>query len=168
MKVKEIEFDEVVSAEDIQNGNVILCGHRLGLEYVQTFANIIDKYQNRFNYVYFDFFHSISLDLDFTQNITVVDGYKTSCKKDGWEEVEDKGDWFVRMLAVLSVVYRLVILISTRMPRRVDYTRKHLPKKKDYIKLGKISKISKKHIYITNPSRYCKNKGIDKIQYYLF
>ena len=187
MKVKEIEFDEVVSDEDIQNGNVILCGHRLGLEYVQTFANIIDKYQNRFNYVYFDFFHSISLDLDFTQNITVVDGYKSSveiikhiemyCKHsrkakfvfiDGWEEVEDKGDWFVRMLVVLSVVYRLVILISTRMPRRVDYTRKHLPKKKDYIKLGKLSKLSKKHIYITNPSRYCKNKGIDKIQYYLF
>ena len=187
MKVKEIEFDEVVSDEDIQNGNVILCGHRLGLEYVQTFANIIDKHKNRFNYVYFDFFHSISLDLDFTQNITVVDGYKTSaeiikhiemhCKYsrkakfifiDGWEEVEDKRDWFVRMLAVLSVVYRLVILISTRMPRRVDYTRKHLPKKKDYIKLGKLNKLSKKHIYITNPSRYCKNKGMDKIQYYLF
>ena len=47
MKVKEIEFDEVVSDEDIQNGNVILCGHRLGLEYVQTFANIIDKHKNK-------------------------------------------------------------------------------------------------------------------------
>lgn len=87
---------------------------------------------------------------------------------DGWEEVEDKGDWFVRMLVVLSVVYRLVILISTRMPQRVDSARIHLPKKKDYITLGKLNKLSKKHIYITNPSRYCKNKGIDKIQYYLF
>jgi hypothetical protein len=187
MKVKEIEFDEVVSAEDIENGNVIICGHRLGFEHVKTFADIIDKHKNRFNHVYFDFFHSVNLDFDFTRNINIVDGYKSSveiikhiemhCKYsrkakfvfiDGWEEVEDKGDWFVRMLVVLSVVYRLVILISSRMPRRVDSARKHLPKKKVYMRLGKLSKLSKKHIYITNPSKYYKNKGIDKIQYYLF
>lgn len=40
MKVKEIELDEVVSAEDIENGNVIICGHRLGFEHVKTFADI--------------------------------------------------------------------------------------------------------------------------------
>ena len=109
--------------------------------------------------------------MKFTAN-NIIKLFIDAIGQDGFADFYDY-NWQARKKEIqklLKTDYDFDIVNDNNFKRFVDILNDFVDwaKKKDYIKLGKLNKLSKKHIYITNPSRYCKNKGIDKIQYYLF
>ena len=183
----EIEFDNIITDDDVGRGNFVLLGGRPGLEKIITIEKIIKKYHNKYDTLCFDFSYSFVNSINTVQSIQFVRDYTSGVEIikliekfaqdslsakfvfiEEWNLLDSQQEWFVRMLGVLACEYKLVIIMVATLPKRVDERRNHLPIVKDFETLGIVYKLARKHIYTINRACYFKFKGKDKISFYLY
>lgn len=184
MKFIEIDFDEIITKRDLNDGNLILLTSRPAVGKTQTCVNLIKKYKDQ-GYLYFDldsagsdYWLQNNKDLqvckEFMSSLEIIKTIEQKIKSekikfvfiDYWQLVTDREDWFVKKLLSLSWSYKVVFVITSQLSRKVDGRRSHLPNLKDINNIKILGRLARKVIVISRPAMYYGSKEVeDKLHY---
>ena len=184
MMIYKLNFDNIITKEDLNNGNLILFASRPGVGKTQTCIELIKSFKDNYDFIYFDlsvggtnFWQSQSLKIktDYKSSLEIIRSIEKFVKKenakfviiDYWQVVENQGEWFLRKLLEFSWEHKLIIIITSQLERLVEKRKNHLPKFKDFRNVKNIFKFARKIIVIERPAMY----GLDvedELKYYVY
>lgn len=135
-KTQRIDFDEIITAKDIAHGNVILIFGRPAIGKTETCYKICEKYAENYNVLYFSLDGNDlsywnkkgnvkSIVNEFIPSVEIVKSIEKSINADnvklividGWELLEDKGEWFRRKIISFAKTDKAIVLIMANIPR---------------------------------------------------
>ena len=178
-----LELNQIVTKQDINDGSLIMISSRPAVGKTYTCNEIIKQFKGEYEYLYFNlngdrfsfFFNNSdkSVITEYHSSVEIIKRIeKTWTEKlkfvfiDYWQLINDKGEWFLKILLELSWSLKLVIIINSQLDRKVDYRKKRLPKEKDLTKINPLYEYSKKVVVINRPAMWSDVE--DKMHYYIY
>lgn len=187
MIIKEIQIDGIITKKDLENGNLILLTGRPAVGKTRTCCELFKTYSKSFNCLYFDISGEESAYFFDYKNIKgVVNDYMSSieiAKKiqyeakhnvlrvvfiDYWQLLDDRKDWFLKILLEISWSYGVVFVITSQLSRNVEKRKNHLPNRKDLDSIGNLGIMARKQIVIGRPAIYSSLPIADELKYYVY
>lgn len=185
MKPYKIEFDEIISDKDIKEGNLILLTGRPGTGKTLTCCRLVKKYEGRC--LYFNLAGEVLLHW-FKNGIpsNIISRYYTSVeiiKKiedfigtkdfkfvfiDYWQLLDDQAEWFIKMLMDISYNYKVVVIITTQLPRELVSRKSNMPKSNGLVKMNNLGIWTRKHVVIDRKYLYETNNVEDDLEYFIY
>lgn len=177
--MKEIVLDEIISKNDLKNGGVILLTGRPAVGKTKTCAQLFKK---NLDYAFYidladNAEHFISGNKNFSNTfltsvevVKKIEELKSERKIffiDGWENLNDKNDWFIQKLLCITYAYKLVVIITATLCKNVEKRKNHLPKIADFKGFGSLNKATK-IVVLNNLSRFDAQKQSDETKYFLY
>lgn len=183
MKINEVDFANIVTNKDLEDGSLILLTSRPAMGKTQTCLELIKTFKEKYDYIYFDLScggtsfwkGNVKIDDEYKNSYDIIKSLEKFVKRknakfviiDYWQLVEDGRDWFIRKLLEFSWEYKLVIIIPAQLNYVVEKRKNHLPKIKDLKRFKHLYKFAKKIIAIGRPAMYGENVE-DKLNYYVY
>ena len=169
MEKKIIKFDQIISQQDIDNGNLILLAGRPATGKTQTICELIKKYKKQYGYLYFDFDGNGSnhwladekngIIKEYQSSVGIIQTIQKSIDNnlkfvfiDYWQLVENTDVWFLRILSTLAFNRKLVIIITSQLDRKVIHRKDQIPITADFKTIKNLFIYSRKVIVIKPPS----------------
>lgn len=188
MKHKEIKINDIITKKDLENGNLILLTSRPAVGKTKTCCELFKFYSKAFNCLYFDmtgegssyFFDSKDIKGVINQYMSSVEiikkiQYETSHNVlkvvfiDYWQLLDDKSEWFLKLLLEISWFYGVVFVITSQLPRNVENRKNHLPNNKDLSLIENLGNMARKQIVISRPAMYLNSSNIvDELKFYVY
>ena len=188
MKIIKSSFEELVTNEDLNKGKLILLASRPSVGKTYVCSNIMKKYADKYKWLYLNLeggsFEQYYLK-DFKEG--VVNEYLSSVKiikaiekhvKDeklkfvfieNWELVEDKNEWFIRMLRSFAIMKKLVIIVNSNLCRTLENRKNNLPKISDFKSMQSIYDGASKVYVLKNTYSEDDNNNIKKdLEFYKY
>lgn len=184
MKINELEFNDIITNEDLHDGNLILLASRPAVGKTKTCIELINKFKEKYDYIYFDLsvggtnywkLDRLKIETDYKSSMEIIKSIEKFVENekakfviiDYWQVVENQRDWFLRKLLEFSLVYKLVIIITSQLKRIVDKRKNHLPRHKDFRTIKNLSVLAKKIVVIGSPAIYGEDI-VDELKYYIY
>ena len=151
LKPVKIQFDDLITEKDIEQGNVILLYGRTVVGKTKTCVKLCEKYFKDKPFIYFNLDGSKSIFLKEVKGDCLVNEYKTSVEIvktientiktqevklvviDSWQTVEDKGEWFKQKLINFAFTDKIVFLVTSNIPRAAGHKDNFFPPYKKLI-----------------------------------
>lgn len=151
----KIQFDDLISGNDIEQGNIILLFGRPAVGKTETCVKLCEKYFKDKPFLYFNLDGSNSIWLKDIKSDCLINEYKTSVEIiktidntlktqyikfvviDSWQTVEDKGEWFKQKLINFAFANKIVFLITKNIPRATGRKDAFFPSYKRLISFDK-------------------------------
>ncbi len=188
MKYKEIQINDIITKKDLEYGNIILLASRPALGKTKTCCELFKHYSKIFNCLYFDMSgESNAYFFDYKNMKGVVNDYLSSVeivKKiqyeakhnalriifiDCWQLLNDKREWFSKMLLEISYFFGIVVVITSQLSRKVEKRKNHLPNKKDLNAIENLDSYTRKQIVIGRPAIYLDSSNIaDELKFFVY
>ena len=184
MKKREIDFKDIISAKDIENGNIIVLAGRPAMGKTSTCCELAKVFSKKFNYLFFDlasngFYiylkHKI-VAYSFMSSLVIIKKIEDEIAKnevklifiDYWQLLNDKSEWFILKLREISIHHKVVFVISLQLGRKVENRKKHLPTRKDIKRV--FNHYVKKLVVLFSPAKYSPvqtNNDLKFVEYHL-
>lgn len=188
MKHKEIKINDIITKKDLENGNLILLTSRPAVGKTKTCCELFKIYSKAFNCLYFDmtgegssyFFDSKDIKgvvNDYMSSVEIIKKIQYEAKHnvlkvvfiDYWQLLDDKSEWFLKLLLEISWFYGIVFVITSQLPRNVENRKNHLPNNKDLSLIENLGNMARKQIVISRPAMYLNSSNIvDELKFYVY
>ena len=182
MSIKNINLKDIITEQSLKNGNLILMAGRPGMNQMCFYNKLTQK--KDYEWCYINLYNST---ISHLSKVMVIDKFLSSVEIiksideilqtnyrlkyiviDEWKVIEDKNDWFIWKLLVLSITYKVIIFVNYTLPKQVDYRENRRPILEDFDDCANLYRIAPKVIFVNNPNIYVDSPDTMNMEYVVY